>query len=474
MSRTFDAGQMVLELQGAGEPITAWPTAALLRRLCELLLAPPWLELDPEARLTTLVELTTTIEDRGLDVSAIIRLGLIDRFMRAFMTGIMVGSLVLSIRGQEGTQSADDAGHGARAEFLRQWATVGEAETRTLTSRRLDSRVLGLLIDEDAPYLLRTDSEMRGRPHEIDPKFRPVLDSLIDKTSRQLMTPAATKHLLEWIGAAPLESLLAWQNVEVPAAATMAHHVEYEVVTLYRWLVDRLALTYLADWNSESLLLEWRWVHGELAAPFEVAVLDEREVDPLELNNEIARRSVRGPTLELRLALDQAKDQALKLLKSGDRRSAAELFRRACHRWPNSSEAHNNLGFCLLPDDPTEAVAHLTQSGNMDLDQQAPNAVNLMQAHLLNGESRLALNRVPTVWENWEASTPIVGAWHWVLGRVPELLFVPDSRLPVLLLAAEAATRLGLSVADEWRDRHANLCMDSSCNCLKLVPGRIS
>jgi hypothetical protein len=475
LSRTFDARQLVLELEGSGDPIAEWPLAALLCVLRERLLAPPWLAADPAQRLAVLTEVVSALESRGLDASSIVRFGLLDRFVRAFMTGIVVGNIVASLKHKAGEPGSSDDVSADQNAFLRQWAVFGQQQSRSLAAGAASGRAFSISIDEDeALFLLRTDSDVEGKDRKLDPEIGEVVKGLIDETLRQLITPAAIGHLLDWIGSAPLRSLLAWENVEVSTGPTMLHTANHDLFSVYRWLIDRLTVTYLACWHTESLHLEWRWIHGEMTAPFEIEILKERTIALPDLNAEIAHRAVRGRESNRDLTLDQAKDQAIDLLKSGDRRSAAELFRAVCHRWPNSSEAHNNLGFCILPDDPVEAVLHLCRGRDLGYDALATSAVNLMQAYLLNGENRLALDAAQGVWENWETSLPTGGAWHWAWEDRPRLILVRDPRLPVLLLAADAAVRMGLPVAEEWCARHEEHCSDaaSECLCHQLLPRR--
>lgn len=474
MSGTFDAGQLVLELQGSGEPIASWPTAALLSLLRKHLLEPPWLADDPAGRLSLLCEVKVALERTGLDASAVVRLGLLDRFVRAFIAGVAVGSLPKSVDRPRSAARLGVPLDGKEA-FLRQWAACGDGKTPFLKAAGdRGKRVVVEVDDDDSVFFAERSSEVAGaKIVDDDARTANLMGRIVDETMRELLTPEAIEHLFEWIGAAPLDDVFAWRNVEVRPSAFWST-ASPELVNVYRWLIDRLTVTYPARWSTESLHLEWLWQRGEMPAPFDVDVLAERSLDPVELNAEIAHRAVRGRDREL--TLDQAKDQVLSFLQAGDRRSAVDLFKAVCRRWPTSYEAHNNLGFCLLPDDPTQAVMYLHRAVELGFAAPATSAVNLMQAYLMLGENRLALNAAEEVWNDWEGSAPVVRVWLWDFRVDPRPVLVSDPRLPTLWLAMEAASRLGLPTAFEWETRHRELCSGDYlvCRCSDLVPLRRS
>ena len=48
-----------------------------------------------------------------------------------------------------------------------------------------------------------------------------------------------------------------------------------------------------------------------------------------------------------------------KLLKQGRYREAAAVFEFGVQQRPEDAEVRNNLGFCLIPVEPREALGHL-------------------------------------------------------------------------------------------------------------------
>lgn len=480
MSRTFDARQLVLELEGSGKPLESWPTTALLCILRSKLLLPPWLAPSPDERLTLLTRVAALLEERGVDVSSVIRFGLHDRLLHAFITGIVVDRLTRRFEG--GTSDADSvepASDGGEAALLRVWADSDRRSTAEgLREGRTESGPDYLMFDEEeAPFLLATQSAIADGPVEpaeveVD-ELRELRVMSVGEAIRLLTTPASIRRMAAWIMSAPLSVLLAWRPVDTSTSNAPMWPDNRELRVMYRWLVDRMTVTYLSRWNTESLHLEWRWMHDGMPAPFDLAILKERTIDDVCLNAEIARRAVHRKR-DRTLPLDQAKDRALDLMRAGDRSSAAQLFKEVCDRQPENAEAHNNLGFCILPDDPTEALIHLYRGRDLGYEPPLTIALNLMQADLMTGRTRLAVEIAQRIWDDWNGYSPKIGSWHWDMSSEPRPVLIKDQRLPILFLAAEAAARQGLPTAEDWTARHDRLCPDAAtgCQCRLLVPSQ--
>jgi hypothetical protein len=83
--------------------------------------------------------------------------------------------------------------------------------------------------------------------------------------------------------------------------------------------------------------------------------------------------------------MDTMQRQAVEYLEDGRRDAAAGIFEAARILEPLNGEAHNNYGFCLLPDHPRDALIALRQAEKL----QGPklvNSINQAIGHWLLGE----------------------------------------------------------------------------------------
>ena len=80
-----------------------------------------------------------------------------------------------------------------------------------------------------------------------------------------------------------------------------------------------------------------------------------------EMADRLARRpsDYRGPAVDL---TDTLFMPALNFLNEGRRVEAAALFEVAVNHDPNDPYALNNLGFCLLPDNPEQALRYFEKA----------------------------------------------------------------------------------------------------------------
>jgi Flp pilus assembly protein TadD len=93
-----------------------------------------------------------------------------------------------------------------------------------------------------------------------------------------------------------------------------------------------------------------------------------RTVDEGELAKLIADRAVKAAQDAIEGEREAAERQAflfvqpaVRFLQDGRRREAAALFEALIDFDPDNPEAQNNLGFCLLPDDPERALQHVAR-----------------------------------------------------------------------------------------------------------------
>lgn len=356
----FDAGQVRLEDQN--KQVSLRRMTALTAELEHSLTAPP--EDDTAARCSAIV---VELRQRGVDVETLIRQGL----GRKVVTGVVV--LAMGAKQREESEGQD-------------W---------------LD------LIDEVVP-LEETDvpgdlSALLNRA--FSNKFLSVLNC--------------------WLATAPIEDLIRHQpptsdQVKQGLPISPGPHPDRETT----WFVDRFTQTYLPSWSLSSLRLEWRYQHAFRPGCVSAASMRERRIDRGELATFIADAAVddwehkeeaddggsshRHPEFNVQQFLSVA----LNALNEGRRDDAVSLYRSILELEDNA-EVRNNLGFCLLPDYPADAVEHLlVATADEGFSGRATSFTNLALAYHMVGERKLGLEAI-------DAALDLVSkddnAWMWPL-----------------------------------------------------------
>src|SRR5260370_7919735 len=120
----------------------------------------------------------------------------------------------------------------------------------------------------------------------------------------------------------------------------------------------------------------------------------DRKVPRDEITQEIARRVVYDDTSPDagESLVDEMSRHAIKLLKQGRCREAAAVFEFGVQQRPENPEVRNNLGFCLIPIDPRQALEHLRAAAYMGYEPSATNTYDQMCCYVSIGRSRAALN----------------------------------------------------------------------------------
>ncbi len=184
---------------------------------------------------------------------------------------------------------------------------------------------------------------------DID-KNKPEIKNLIDRIFTWAST-ASFSRLIDWELPIEIDSIESHQILPRPPDAKG------------QWMWDRFTKTYLDKWATESLRKEWEYIHGKEKAPCSSNEMMIRVVSIEQLSKVMADRLAYSEQRPSTLAdnfpstlADNFVIQAVKFLKEGRRSDAVTLFRAAVLKEPDSAKAYNNLGFCLLPDDPNRAL----------------------------------------------------------------------------------------------------------------------
>lgn len=146
------------------------------------------------------------------------------------------------------------------------------------------------------------------------------------------------------------------------------------------------------------------------------------------------------------------------LLMSGRRGEAAALFGFAVQQWPDDSTAHNNLGFCLILDDPARALSHLTTAARQGYEPLVINIYNRVCCHVGLRQPRAALEVAEEFWQtrppDW--NDPGSGTLWLRSGETWELALEADARQALLDLLLDTARAQGWHDDEErWSARLA-------------------
>lgn len=233
---------------------------------------------------------------------------------------------------------------------------------------------------------------------------------------------------MDWGRSATWEDLVEWapplspRSVDTP----LTHHQTDDDL----WIIERFTRTYLAEWSTPALRSEWKYLHGQQPVPCDPAEMRVREVSADDLAKVMADRLASKPRPSEPLS-DMLVKPAVTFLHDGHRTEAAALFEAALRHDPNSAHALNNLGFCILPDDPERALQYLDAAiatGQADVEVCTANrivalaflgrwtpAYDLASSYL---EDRANIQPRPSVWL-WEIDSVL----H---GTEPTLIECPD------------------------------------------------
>jgi hypothetical protein len=262
-------------------------------------------------------------------------------------------------------------------------------------------------------------------------------------------------RLLQWTAVASLDELI---NLTPPTRDAIASLPPGEpgdrsLREQYRWPVDHFTKTFYRDWNTESLHYELRWLDGDILAPCPDELMRDRRIPREQITEEIARRVVynSGNIDPGESLADEMTRHAEKLLKQRRYREAAAVFEFGVQQRSEDPVVRNNLGFCLIPVEPREALNHLKSAANMGFEPSAINAYNQMCCYVAIGRSRAALNIADSEHKKPEAKQ--VGGFLWRPHEGQWELFHTERPFnEIAVLAAEIARNEGWKDQEEfWR-----------------------
>jgi len=191
-----------------------------------------------------------------------------------------------------------------------------------------------------------------------------------------------------------------------------------------------------------------------------------RRIDANELGRLIADRAVlQGPpeAQAARLSMNEYTKVAVKLVKNGQTLAAAAIFEAAREANPGDPTAHNNYGFCILPDRPDEALAALEQAAKLFGDSmELVNVANRLLALRRLGRITTALELAERLLLNWDSvKGSVAHMWSFDDDDPSTLIDVDNIKTYTLDLVVRIAEDSGDELLiKRWRRTRGSLAGD--------------
>ena len=281
-------------------------------------------------------------------------------------------------------------------------------------------------------------------------------EAVASKDSREdyfyaLLEGSVTQHLNAWLGTASIEDVLLWKpptcDTEPQATDPVAEDTE-----IWTWIVDRFTQTYLDRWSLSSLKREYSFVQGSWQPDFPTEILSERILTREEVATALADRAMVSSDTTDPSMMQAFTEQAVTLLRDGQRTAAASLFNAVRMLKPKDSLAQNNYAFCILVDRPEEAKSLFADLLERRANYSAVNWCNLALAESLIGNVDAALKACEKAYEQ-EDEAP---AYLWSRNDEDWVVELIKPRVWAVHLGAELE-RSDEASSDTWKKRFENL-----------------
>jgi hypothetical protein len=234
---------------------------------------------------------------------------------------------------------------------------------------------------------------------------------LTDVRMLYAMSSRFSNRVQEWLTRLlneDLASLLRMQPPPIPVF--LAFPTEpMPVDELGMWIWDRFTQTRYDDWATSSLMQEWRTAStGDV--PLAQPVWSERRTNPEAIASVWLSKSSDSPmntSLSGRgLGADEFVEAAIAHLNDGEIQEAADIFAGLVELRPADGDALNNLGFCLLPLDPSSGLEELEKASLYPQANVVLNLANRVLGLHLVGRDEAAL----------ELAREVMGSEHRAVG----------------------------------------------------------
>ena len=226
--------------------------------------------------------------------------------------------------------------------------------------------------------------------------------------------------VFSWASAAKPQDLFNWTPPTNPSFELPTTKPLSQVEEGTDWIYQRFTLTYLEKWSESSLRQEWLYLHGQCSPPCLSLEMDVRQIPVIELAVAIADKlaSHDGRVGRTEQLSDSLVMPAINFLTEGRRVEAAALFEAALHNNPTSPEALNNLGFCLLPDDPERALGYLEKAAATGRGDIELITVNRLLSLASVGRRTSVIDLAATHLRRFSNKSARPQTWLWDIGSV--------------------------------------------------------
>lgn len=261
-------------------------------------------------------------------------------------------------------------------------------------------------------------------------------------------------RITTWLNHLALEDVCLWRPPSNAATLTEAGPNAASATSgTGEWALDRFCKTYLAEWSTQSLHMEWEYLHGRQAAPCSPRQMQFRRVGRTEVAEAIADRATTldGKPTDEAFAVSKYSSVAQDLLRKGERAAAVSLFDMACELLPQSAEARNNRGFCLLMDNPERAIVDFEAARMLRYHNPFVSAGNLMLALHRLDRNTSALKLADDTWAlEHRLSGPAATMWDFRSSE-PTLI-----QIDAVLYLADLARTIAAGAEEErgWNARY--------------------
>jgi len=184
------------------------------------------------------------------------------------------------------------------------------------------------------------------------------------------------------------------------------------------WMVDRFCTTYISEWSDVSLRQEWEYLHGSLMPPCPSTEMSVRVVAEDEIARVMAERFAKPKGADpTQLPVPDLVEPAAALLEEGRSAEAEALFEALLQMNPSNAATHNNLGFCILPDQPVRAIGHFEEATKLDPDFDLAK-LNRILALALVGKRDEAIDSAIRFREETDEGFTQATGWLWNLDSI--------------------------------------------------------
>lgn len=295
------------------------------------------------------------------------------------------------------------------------------------------------------------DFEMLGAalPHLFESKQE--IDAFVaEPTIAHVLSPTFRRRVTRWFANLLPIDLAGTLSVRIPRPELFAALEPFDARDPGgRWIWERFTITQEENWATSSLSLEWDWAERSMSTLCDGRVLAERVADQAKVGRIVMERSLashkRAPRWNRGFDPTEYTTRASQLLVNGDWPQATRIFEGLVDLAPGDATAWNNLGFCQLPEDPSQALVSLRRSEALSRNHSLLCSANQVLAlHLIgndeeaekHGREVLAIRGVIHDSESWVWDHPTS-----ITDSDMELTDVPDVRqyLQQLLLHISAS-----------------------------------